>query len=173
MHAAKGIGHAVAHPLDTLKNLVQGALGTVAGPIIHGLERAADGVLGRMGGIGSNMSHMVHIVGDKLLDLINSNDSAYKAAQAAAAGGGAGGGPISWNGGSNTIGLIEQLARSLPGGNAMQVTSTYRGCPKSGGTWVAIRGELYAAAPTVSWVSAAVSGWAWRCRAATSWGICL
>jgi len=47
------------------------------------------------------------------------------------------------------------------------------GCPKSGGTWVAIRGELYAAAPTVSWVSAAVSGWAWRCRAATRWGICL
>jgi len=126
VHAAKGIGHAVAHPLDTLKNLVQGALGTVAGPIIHGLERAADGVLGRMGGIGSNMSHMVHIVGDKLLDLINSNDSAYNAAQAAAAGGGAGGGPISWNGGSNTIGLIEQLARSLPGGNVMQVTSTYR-----------------------------------------------
>jgi len=125
------IGHDLIHPMDALKDLgklVQGALGTVAGPIIHGLERAADGVLGRMGGIGSNMSHMVHIVGDKLLDLINSNDSAYNAAQAAAAGGGGGGGgsPISWNGGSNTIGLIEQLARSLPGGNSMQVTSTYR-----------------------------------------------
>ncbi len=47
------------------------------------------------------------------------------------------------------------------------------GCPKSPGTWVAIRGELYAATPTVSWVSAVVSGWAWRCRAVTSWGICL
>jgi len=35
---------------------------------------------------------------------------------------------------------------------------TARGCPKSRRTSVAIRGELYAAAPTVSWVWAVVSG---------------
>jgi len=47
-----------------------------------------------------------------------------------------------------------------------------RGCPESRGTWVAIRSELYAAAPTVS-VLEAVSGWACRWSASTSWGICL
>ncbi|MGH3342009.1 MAG: cation-transporting P-type ATPase, partial [Carbonactinosporaceae bacterium] len=40
-------------------------------------------------------------------------------------------------------------------------------CPESRGTWVTIRGEHYAAAPTVS-VLGAASGWACRCRAATS-----
>ncbi len=48
-----------------------------------------------------------------------------KAALAAAAAS-AGGTPISWSGGPNTIGLIEMLARSLPGGDRMQVTSTFR-----------------------------------------------
>ena len=32
------------------------------------------------------------------------------------------------------------------------------GCPKSRGSWVTIRDEPYAAAPTVSWVSVVVSG---------------
>lgn len=41
-------------------------------------------------------------------------------------------------------------------------------CPESRGILVTIHGELYAAAPTVS-----VSGLACRCRASTSWGICL
>ena len=45
-------------------------------------------------------------------------------------------------------------------------------CPESRGTWVTIRSADYAAAPTVS-VAAAVSGWACRCSAATSWCICL
>jgi hypothetical protein len=44
--------------------------------------------------------------------------------------------------------------------------------PESGGTWVTIHGGLWAAPPTDS-VSRAVSGWACRCRALTSWGICL
>lgn len=35
--------------------------------------------------------------------------------------------PINWAGGSNTVSLIEQLARTLPGGNSMQVTSTTGG----------------------------------------------
>ena len=120
------IGHDVLHPTDLLKDLkgaVLGSLGSVAGPIIHGMEGTADSVLGRMGAFGSYMDRMVHLIGDKFLGFIGGKDDAYNAAQS---GGGAGGSPISWNGGSNTIGLIEQLARSLPGGNAMQVTSTYR-----------------------------------------------
>jgi TP901 family phage tail tape measure protein len=56
---------------------------------------------------------------------------AQKRADAAAAAfmtaGGAGGMPINWNGGSVTVGLIEALAKTLPGGNAMTVTSTTGG----------------------------------------------
>jgi len=54
-----------------------------------------------------------------------------------------------------------------------QVEPVDGGCPESRGTWVAIRGEPYAATPTFSGAWAVACGWAWRCRAATRSGICL
>jgi glycosyltransferase involved in cell wall biosynthesis len=64
--------------------------------------------------------------------------------------------------------LLDDDAARLLMGEAAQ-----RGCLESRGTSVAIRGEPYAAAPTVSGAWAGASGWAWRCRAVTRSGICL
>ncbi|MGH3490326.1 MAG: GNAT family N-acetyltransferase [Actinopolymorphaceae bacterium] len=64
------------------------------------------------------------------------------------------------------------LANTMIGRTLRLPVDDARACPELRGTWVTIRGELLATAPTGS-VFAAVSGWVCRWRAVTSWGMCL
>ncbi|MGH3345242.1 MAG: hypothetical protein ACRDPK_20710, partial [Carbonactinosporaceae bacterium] len=65
-------------------------------------------------------------------------------------------------------GFVHKVTRSRSAATRElnRLAHSERACPESRGTWVTIRGEHYAAAPTVS-VLGAASGWACRCRAAT------
>ncbi len=79
------LAHDVAHPsniLGDLKQLVAGALTALATPVIHGLESAADGALGKLG-MGRLAAEGVHKMGDGFLALFARKDAEYAAQQAA------------------------------------------------------------------------------------------
>jgi SLT domain-containing protein len=69
------VGNVAKSGLDALAHMARGAMAAVAGPILHGIESAADHTLGGMGGMGQLLDKLLHNRIDAFLNWIKGKDS--------------------------------------------------------------------------------------------------